>query len=369
LDLNVAGRYEAFLNNDTNVAVPKVGIRWQPFDDSFTLRFTWGKGFREPALEELYSAPISDIQPSHDPMNGGAFEPETTTLVQSSPDLQPEDSETFSGGFVYTPKFVPGLTISTDLWQIERTGVVQSAFLDAVLARELAGTLLPGERVERLPDGTITRIVVSNRNEASQKANGVDLGIQYQYPTESFGTFTWVTQATYLNSFEVQRVEGGPVEQLAGVTTDPGQSQEGYYRWRGISRLDWAWKGFDLVGTARFIDGFHEQDANLEDHDVAHRWLFDLQLSYDFGALVTPTSASSSNYSKDTKAPSSTVASTEMSFWDHLLKGTTFTVGVINLFDKDPPFSSGQGGNAVGYPGFTYDATGRFYYLRLTKKF
>jgi iron complex outermembrane receptor protein len=368
LDINLAGRYEAFLNNDTNVAVPKIGVRWQPFDDSLTLRFTWGRGFREPSLEELYSAPISDIQPSHDPMNGGAFEPETTTLVQSSPDLAPEDSETFSGGFVYTPKFVPGLTISTDLWQIERTGVVQSAFLDAVLERELTGTLLPGESVERLPDGTITRIVVSNRNEAAQKANGIDFGMQYQYPTENFGTFTSYTQATYLNSFEVQRVEGGRTEQLAGVTTDPGQSQEGYYRWRGNTRLDWGFKGFDLIGTVRYIDGFHEQDENLADHDVAHRWFLDLQLSYDFSSLVTPVS-DTPNYSKDNKAPASTVASTHMSFWDTMLKGTIFTVGVNNLFDKDPPFASGQGGNSVGYPGFTYDATGRFYYLRLTKKF
>ncbi|HEV2839936.1 MAG TPA: TonB-dependent receptor, partial [Chthoniobacterales bacterium] len=378
LDLTAAGRYEEFRNNDTNVAVPKIGLRWQPFDDSLTVRFTWGKGFREPSLEELYSSPISDIQPSHDPMNlvdddgdpttppVPAFEPETTTLIQSSPDLQPEDSETFSGGFVYTPKFVPGLTISTDLWQIERTGVVQSAFLDAVLAREFTGTLLPGEAVERLPDGTITRIIVSNRNEASQKANGVDFGIQYQYPS-SFGTFTWLTQATYLNSFEIQRVEGGRTEQLAGVTTDPGQSQEGYYRWRGNTSLDWAWKGFDIIGTLRFIDGFHEQDADLNDHDVGHRWLFDLQASYDFSTLVTKSSGTTS--SKDGKTSVSTDASGEMSFWDHLLNGTTFTIGCNNVFDKDPPFSSGQGGNAVAYPGFTYDATGRFYYVRLTKKF
>jgi outer membrane receptor protein involved in Fe transport len=368
LDINAAGRYEKFLNNNTDVAVPKVGVRWQPFDESLTLRFTWGLGFREPSLEELYSAPISDIQPSHDPMNGGAFEPETTTLIQSSPNLAPEDSETFSGGFVWTPKFVPGLTISTDIWQIERTGVVQSAFLDAVLARELAGTLLPGERVERLPDGTITRIVVSNRNEASQKANGVDFGLQYQLPT-SFGTFTSLTQVTYLNSFEVQRVAGGPTEQLAGVTTDPGASQEGYYRWRGNSRLDWAWKGFDIVGTVRLISGFIEQDADLNTRNVDRRWLFDIQASYDFGSLVSTTSENSPSYSKDAKASVSTSASSKMSFCDYLLKGTTFTVGVINLFDKDPPFSSGQGGNATGYPGFTYDATGRFYYVRLSKKF
>jgi outer membrane receptor protein involved in Fe transport len=368
LDINAAGRYEAFLNNDTNVAVPKVGVRWQPFDDSLTLRFTWGKGFREPSLEELYSAPISDIQPSHDPKNGGAFEPETTTLIQSTPTLSPEDSETFSGGFVWTPKFMPGLTVSTDLWQIERTGVVQSAFLDAVLAREAAGTLLPGERVERLSDGTITRIVVSNRNEASQKANGVDFGIQYQYQTASFGTFTSLTQVTYLNSFEVQRVPGDPIEQLAGVTTDPGASQEGYYRWRGNTRLDWAWKGFDLIATARLISGFIEQDPDLVTRNVGRRVLFDLQASYDFGALVAPAETAPS-YSKNDKASVSTDASSHLSFWDTMLKGTTFTVGVINLFDKDPPFASGQGGNSVGYPGFTYDSTGRFYYLRLTKKF
>jgi outer membrane receptor protein involved in Fe transport len=368
LDINAAGRYEKFLNNNTDVAVPKVGVRWQPFDESLTLRFTWGLGFREPSLEELYSAPISDIQPSHDPMNGGAFEPETTTLIQSTPTLAPEDSETFSGGFVWTPKFVPGLTISTDIWQIDRTGVVQSAFLDAVLARELAGTLLPGERVERLPDGTITRIVVSNRNEASQKANGVDFGLQYQYPT-SFGTFTSLTQVTYLNSFEVQRVAGGPIEQLAGVTTDPGQSQEGYYRWRGNTRLDWAWKGFDLVGTVRLISGFIEQDPDLITRNVDRRWLFDFQASYDFGALVTTAEETTPSYSKNDKASVSTSASTKMSFCDTLLKGTTFTVGVINAFDKDPPFASGQGGNSVGYPGFTYDSTGRFYYVRLTKKF
>jgi iron complex outermembrane receptor protein len=377
LDINIAGRYEAFLNNDTNVAVPKIGIRWQPFDDTLTLRFTWGKGFREPSLEELYSAPISDIQPSHDPQNLvpdpnhpgkfiATFEPETTTLVQSSPNLQPEDSETFSGGFVWTPKLVPGLTISTDLWQIERTGVVQSAFLDAVLKRELTGTLLPGERVERLPDNTITRIVVSNRNEAAQKANGVDLGIQYQWPT-SFGTFTSVTQVTYLNSFEIQRVEGGPTEQLAGVTTDPGQSQEGYYRWRGTSRLDWAWKGFDLIGTVRLTSGFIEQDPDLNTINVDRRWLFDIQASYDFSTLVTE-STESPNSSKDSKA-TTTSASSKLSFWDTMLKGTTFTVGCINLFDTDPPFASGQGGNSVGYPGFTYDSTGRFYYVRLTKKF
>ena len=40
-----------------------------------------------------------------------------------------------------------------------------------------------------------------------------------------------------------------------------------------------------------------------------------------------------------------------------------------NVFDDDPPFASGGGGNGVGYPGFTYDATNRFWYWSITKKF
>jgi outer membrane receptor protein involved in Fe transport len=102
---------------------------------------------------------------------------------------------------------------------------------------------------------------------------------------------------------------------------------------------------------------------------VERRWLFDLQASYDFSALVSKPETTTAAYSKDDKAGPPAVASSGMSICDRLLNGTTFTVGVINLFDKDPPFASGEGGNAVGYPGYTYDSTGRFVYVRLTKKF
>ncbi|MEY2563496.1 MAG: iron complex outerrane recepter protein [Verrucomicrobiota bacterium] len=368
LDLSLAGRYEEFRNNNTNVAVPKIGLRWQPLDDSLTLRATWGKGFREPSLEELYSSPISDIRASHDPQNGGAFEPETPVLIISNPNLSPEDSETFSAGLVYSPKFVPGLTVSLDLWQIERTGVVQNAFLDAVLARELTGTLIPPERVERLPSGDIGRIVVPYQNEGAQKANGIDFGIQYVFET-SFGTFTSLTQATYLNAFEVQRVAGGPIEELDGQTTNPGASNEGYYKWKADTRLDWAWKGFDIIGTLRYIDGFDEEDPDLLPHYVDETFTLDLQASYDFTYKDEnqPVSTYSKDKSSEKVSPLSDSSSRPM--WQKALNGLRLTVGCNNVFDRDPPQAFGQGGNAVGYPGFTYDSTGRFVYIRVTKKF
>src|SRR5438445_4964970 len=259
LEFTAAGRFEAFENNNTNVLVPKFGMRWQPFDEQLTLRATWGEGFREPSLEELFGSPLSTLEPSHDPKNGGVFEPETNTLISSNPGLQPEDSRSSSGVFVYTPKYVPGLTCSVDFWDTERTGVVTAAFADQVLERELTGTLLPGEAVERDISGNITRILIRNQNIGNQESRGFDFGLNYQRPTP-WGTFTWQTQATYLDEFIFQGFifrEFGPDNgNLAGRTTDPGTSNEGWYKWKGTSRLKWTWKGFDFCTIVSYIDGF-----------------------------------------------------------------------------------------------------------------
>src|SRR5438128_1436079 len=203
LEFTAAGRFEAFENNNTNVLVPKFGMRWQPFDEQLTLRATWGEGFREPSLEELFGSPLSTLEPSHDPKNGGVFEPETNTLISSNPGLQPEDSRSFSGGVVYSPKYVPGLNLSVDFWDIERTGVVTAPLADQVLQRELTGTLLPGEAVERDIGGNITRILIRNQNIGNQEARGYDFGLYYQRPTP-WGTFTSQTQVTYLAEFIFQ---------------------------------------------------------------------------------------------------------------------------------------------------------------------
>src|SRR5947207_1627078 len=168
LEFTAGARFEEFLNNDSNVLVPKVGMRWQPFDEQLTLRSTWGEGYREPSLEELFGSPLSTLEPSHDPMKGGAFEPETNTLITSNPGLQPEDSRSFSAGFVYTPKYVPGLNVSVDFWDTERIGVVTAPLADQVLQRELTGTLLPGEVVERDVVGNITRIITRIQNLGNQ---------------------------------------------------------------------------------------------------------------------------------------------------------------------------------------------------------
>src|SRR3984893_15423531 len=378
LEFSAGGRFEEFLNNDSNVLVPKVALRCQPFDEQLTLRATWGEGFREPSLEELFGAPVSTLEVTHDPLKGGLLESETNTLISGNPKLQPEDSRSFSGGFVYTPKYVPGLNLSVDFWDIERTGVVT-----APLAQQVLDGTAPGI-VERDPGGFITRIIIANQNLGSQEARGCDFGLYYQRPTQ-WGTFTSQTQVTYLDEFIFQGFifrEFGPDNgNLAGRTTDPGASNEGWYKWKGTSTLDWTWKGFDLVTIVRYTDGFTEFTPNIHQHWVHQTFFFDAQLSYDFTSLLPVETNPVPGYSKGEKevvrgkdgAPVETASAQTSNYsrsvLDHLLRGTIITIGCNDVFGQDPPKAFGEGGNAVGYPGFTYDATGRFVYGRLTKRF
>jgi len=398
LELTAAVRYEEFRNNDSNVAVPKFGIRWQPLDESLTLRATIGEGYRQPSLFELYASPTSALATVTDTLPtslGGPpvpvgdparFEPEQTVVFTSTPTLQPEDSRSFTAGAVWTPKFIPGLTLSIDIWDIERTGVVVISSVSDILQREEAGAagtgqgLLPGEIVERDAAGFITRIFAPFINAGSLKARGIDFGLQYVYPTR-FGTFTSITNATYLDSFQFAGAPGAQEVELAGSATDPGGADDGFLKWRGISRLDWNWNGFDLIGTVRYTDGFHDRKPNGTIHYVSQTWMIDGQASYDFTFVAPVENHSVPGYSKDAKdaavgkdgKPAESAASQTANYglpmWKRILNGTTITVGCDNIFGQDPPKAYGFGGNAVGYPDFIYDATGRFVFVQLTKKF
>ncbi len=393
LEFTAAGRYEAFENNDTNVAVPKFGVRWQPLDESLTLRATIGEGFREPSLIELFASPTSGLTPVNDILptaQGGPnfplgdprrLEREEPVVTTSSPVLQPEDSRSFSAGIVYTPKYVNGLTLSLDVYDIERTGVVVASNINDIQQRELNGGLLPGEIIQRDPNThIIQRIFVPFINSGSLKANGVDLGVQYVYQTP-FGTFTSLTNATWLNSYQFASAANTPESELAGRPTGKFTADDGFLKWRGISRLDWNWQGIDVIGTVHYLDGFHDRTPAGHEHWVKQEFTFDGQASYDFTFVAPVESQPVAGYSKDSKemvrgkdgkAMESATAQTTsygLPIWKQALNNTTITVGCNNIFGQDPPNAYGFGGNSTNYPGFLYDATGRFLYVSLTKKF
>jgi outer membrane receptor protein involved in Fe transport len=421
LEFDAGGRFEDWRNNDTNALVPKVTLRWQPIDEQLTIRSTWGEGFLEPSMTELYGPTVFLLAPVVFPPTG-EFNPEETVEQLPNKNLSPEHDRTWTGGFVYTPKWIPpqwgSFTFSVDLWDVERTGVIMALAPQVVVdeftaenpnfpilnpASKVAAVISPQKpqpgQVAVLfdPQGGFAGVASPYQNGGKQDARGVDLELQYQLQTR-FGTFTSLTRTSYLEDFVFafpgskrafhvagrannDFIEGGFFGQVTGG--------DGWMRWRGIENIDWTWKNWDLNWTVHYIGGFREEPARVSDmglvlsgherlHYVNATWFNDAQLSYTF--LFTPPVESQpvAGYSKggkevmtskEGKAIESTAAYS-MPCWKTVLNNTTLTVGVDDIFGEDPPTEFGFGqGNSTKFPGFTYDNLGRFVYGKITKKF
>jgi iron complex outermembrane recepter protein len=372
LEFTAAARFEDYLNNNTNILVPKVGMRWQPFDESLTVRATWGEGFREPSLLELYQTPSTSFISGtvRNPRTGQDEEGIAGTL-SSNPNLSPEDSRNFSAGIVYTPKFISGLTVAVDLFGIERHDVVAPPDPQAVVKRDTRGRSLPGEVVIYAPDNTFLQINAPFENEGQERATGADFGLQYEVGT-SYGVFTSLVQATYLESFRIADTPTAPALEH--------RSQGDFLKWKGRARFSWDWKGFDLSTTIIYTDGSHEivrlgpmfPDGKKE-HWIHQTFFFDVQASYDFRYAAPVEAEPVAGYSKGEKETSvvsdgtGTLAQTNFNLpvWKKCLNNTTITIGCNDVFGQDPPFAFGS---SVNYPG-SYDAVGRFVYVSLKKEF
>ena len=120
--------------------------------------------------------------------------------------------------------------------------------------------------------------------------------------------------------------------------------------------------GFDVGVIAHYLDGFHETPISGREHYVKQTWIFDVRASYNFN--VTPDEAEGDG-KVDCKSYNSK-RRLRFPVWRKLLSGVTVTLGCNNVFGQDPPDAFNT---ATNYADFTYDPTGRFVYVRLTKVF
>jgi iron complex outermembrane recepter protein len=350
LTATAAVRHEDFMTNSKTTNVPKVGLRWQPVDDSLTFRASWSKGFREPSLYQLYSASVAGLVNITNP-NSKVFEPEQSVTVSGNRNLAPEKSDFLNTGVVWSPQVsgLKGLTLSVDYWQAKITGAVSTDYQDTVnrafghspSGAAVAGGLQPGESVLLLPDGSINVVNAIFTNVGETKIAGFDYAASYVYKSDSMGRFDASTVWTMFTHYLTASNPASPLQEVINQAVPTGTgSDDGYLRWKGRAQVEWAFKGFTtLIGT-NFTDGFWDVDLNGNDFFVKRTWIFDGQISYNLQNRFAP--------------------------W---LSDTKISVGGRNLFDRDPPYAAGAGGNSTGYPSFLYTSEGRFWYVALSRKF
>jgi outer membrane receptor protein involved in Fe transport len=119
--LNAAARYTNYSTSGV-VWSWKAGLTWT-MNDALTLRVARSRDIRAPTLQNLFapqtyaSLVVSDL---HTNLTGTLFQ-----VTQGNPTLTPELADTWTAGFVWTPQFVQGLSMTLDGYRIKiKNGLV-----------------------------------------------------------------------------------------------------------------------------------------------------------------------------------------------------------------------------------------------------
>ncbi|WP_334165375.1 TonB-dependent receptor plug domain-containing protein, partial [Phenylobacterium sp.] len=130
LEVSLAGRVERYGDVGTT-ANPKAGLLWAPLE-GLSLRATYGRSFRAPALREVHDA--QSYSGSLLPL--GTARIRTLLLNGGNPDLRPETATTWTAGADWAPAALPGLRLGVTGFEVrfeDRIGKpVQENILNAL---------------------------------------------------------------------------------------------------------------------------------------------------------------------------------------------------------------------------------------------
>lgn len=331
LSLQVAGRYDTYSDFGDTIN-PKIGARWKVCDQ-LVLRGTYAEGFRAPSLVELFQGQSTSFDFLTDPARGDE-DLQYRIVRGGNPDLDAETSKSWSAGFVAEP--IKHLTVYADWFNIVQNGKILDTDPQQILDNE---ALFPGHVIRNPPTaqdiadgipGTIVQIISGYANIAKREVEGLDFGVRYVIPTDSWGEVSADANVSWLYKFDETPQPGDPVIQYAGSYGVP--------ELRGSGSLNWDYKNLSLGFTANYI-GEYDQVNMISSTYISDLWTFDLQATYRF-------------------------QDTEFSW----LNDSRITVGVLNLLDEDPPFSD-YAGDIGAYDTSIHDPRGRFIYVQVTKKF
>jgi len=385
LELDLAGRFDHYAGVSEDAKVPKVGLRYQPIPD-LTLRSTFSNSFVAPNLFQT-NGPSSTGFTSSITLHG-VVQDQAQVQTGSNPDLVPSTAQSITAGLVYSPKFIPGLTISADYFRTLQQLIVStlgstliindvenngpnSPYASLVAFNNFPGQ--PGAKAVTAPGqlaGNLASVFVldTNRNIGAISIEGWDLSARYNMDLRTWGqlelginavVFTRYDQKTTPQShyFNLQNID---FPELGGATPD----------YKLTFLLEYRLGGLTYSANANYIPEL----LNGIGHDVEHEdqstfdviddyFAVNMRLSYEFGkGYVEPTATVTE--SKDGKNTVPGAATT--SWYTRLLNGTTLAVGCNNIFDADPPFVNGAN-SATDLS--LYDGFGRFVYFEISKKF
>ncbi len=380
IDVQVAGRYERY-SDVGDIAKPKVAVSWD-VALGLKLRGSWSGGFRAPNLEVLnipaatltgngnidYVQCEADLRAKR--ITSFAACNRTFTLsssISGNPDVKPENSTSTSFGFVFQPEFIPDnwgrITFTVDRFELKQKNAVsslsnanllaldylarvQGGATDAVIRRPVTAddiALFAGTGIA--PAGQPIGLTTRYDNLQPLQVTGIDFGVSYVSPTTPFGRINasvsvskiskylqeaLIPQQQLLDAKAAGTINNGFViagaQNLVGLNSRP--------KWRGSGTATWTLGNLQVGTFVQYIDAVRLTailDANRNLFRVKSQTTANLYVQYAFdkGGLA----------------------------------GAKITVGARNIFDKNPPISSG------GYLAGLYAPQARYWYTSVGYKF
>jgi iron complex outermembrane recepter protein len=338
LEIGASVRYDHYsdFGNTTN---PKISLRYAPSKEVL-FRGSYNKGFSAPSLYNMFlpqsttftgnryndpvlcpnGVPAAGAVPSRD--CGIQFQ----RLQGGNPDLKPEKSKAWSLGFVLQPS--PQMSFSLDYWDNYIRDSV-STLGDATVFADPAKyanlfvrcSQAPADRRNaigacQIPGGDPIAYVLSDitQNLGDVDVNGFDFQLSWNSGATSAGRFTTTWRGTYINKYLFQVEPRGtwhdPVGNWNNLFSSSGTSGSPVIRLQQIVQLGWEKGPVSTLLTYRFKSGYRDQNTQ--------------------GA---PFTAFNNNTVGDNNIVDLSVTYTG-------IKGLSLTAGVLNLMDKDPPYSN-----------------------------
>jgi iron complex outermembrane receptor protein len=358
LEANGAVRHSNYSISGSSTTFTVTGL-WKPVSDVL-LRGSYSTGFRAPSLGELFGGRSRFDLPATDPCsnlpgspwatsatvranciaNGvpasGSYQEEPGQLpviTQGNENLKPEKSKNLTLGIVYSPEWArsggSNFNIEFNYYDIKVTDAIGAVDPNVTLNDcALLGDADSCALVIRTSNGFVNEIDGTLDNLDSIRTKGIDATLNYRSPATSVGRFGLTANVNHLFKYVLTASNGFVVLNRKG--TERGSPDQAFPEWKANATVDWSLGDVMALVTGRYIDSVTEQAA-IGPNTLNSRFYTDIQVNY------TPS---------------------------QLDKRFTFTAGVNNLFDKDPPGCYTCSGN--NYDPTTYDAPGRYGYLRVS---
>ena len=334
MDISGAARFTDYKTSGS-VWTWKVGGTWRPVDD-ILFRATYSRDIRAPTLFDLYAGQSSALAQVFDPHTNTSGP--SQTISGGNIDLRPEVSNTLSVGASLKPRFLSGLSMSIDYFDLKIEGAIGSLTTPTILDRcEVSGGTSPIcaliERPLPFSDRTAANRYTLVRsvpiNIAGQRVKGIDFDLSYR-STLGGGVFGARLYASYVPTYSRRDTPLSPSYNYAGYTGDGGHP-----KWKGLLSLDYNIGGFSVFVQEQYIDSLRYGDET----PIAN---------------FIPGSTGSVFYTDITLAQKIAIGSTSE-------QNVELFVTINNLFDRDPPLFPGISipGTFINTVQNQYDLLGR----------